>query len=366
MDFRRVQPGGMYGGHFTQVVWKGSKEVGLGQAKAKDGKIFVVASYRPAGNMMGQFKDNVFKPDGPIVLPKKEEPKPMTFRSFGGADGSPGDSGMTRIVHTKTMPTTTSTQRTVRTVTNQGGPQTVSRMVVTETKTGPNGETITTTKETINGKETTTTKVTRKGESERLKNLHLDEDVTGNKYLPTNAWESSNNHVPAKPKPCKQSSNEFIDDCVRAHNHLRARHGAPPLKHNPDLSAHAQKWAEHLAELNVMKHSKSTFKGVKPGENVATRWSSDGGAYTGKDAVAQWYSEISKYDFKTASRCLTAGHFTQVVWKGSKEIGVGRAVGQDGRVYVVANYLPPGNMLGAFKENVLPPNSVPSNVVSFG
>ena len=49
-----------------------------------------------------------------------------------------------------------------------------------------------------------------------------------------------------------------------------------------------------------------------------------------------------------------AGHFTQVVWKGTKEMGVGRATARSGNIYVVANYSPPGNMQGAFQANVFP------------
>lgn len=47
-------------GHFTQVVWEGSTELGVGLAT--DGYItFVVGQYLPAGNMQGQFEQNVHK-----------------------------------------------------------------------------------------------------------------------------------------------------------------------------------------------------------------------------------------------------------------------------------------------------------------
>lgn len=50
-------------GHFTQVVWKGTTEVGFGKAKSIDGcKVYVCGSYRPAGNMIGDFKNNVLPP----------------------------------------------------------------------------------------------------------------------------------------------------------------------------------------------------------------------------------------------------------------------------------------------------------------
>ena len=48
-------------GHFTQVVWKGTKEVGIGIASAKN-QCIVVGSYRPAGNMIGDFSNNVPPP----------------------------------------------------------------------------------------------------------------------------------------------------------------------------------------------------------------------------------------------------------------------------------------------------------------
>lgn len=54
---------------------------------------------------------------------------------------------------------------------------------------------------------------------------------------------------------------------------------------------------------------------------------------------------------------MHTGHFTQVVWKGSKEMGVGRATARSGNIYVVANYAPGGNMQGSFQANVLPPGN---------
>lgn len=46
-------------GHFTQLVWRSSQDLGVGKARSRCGKIIVVANYRPAGNVAGQFHDNV-------------------------------------------------------------------------------------------------------------------------------------------------------------------------------------------------------------------------------------------------------------------------------------------------------------------
>jgi len=70
-------------GHFTQVVWKGSRDVGIGRAQSRDGKWFVVANFYPAGNFIGRNAENVLPTrDGKVVLPAKKEDhvtKPGSF-----------------------------------------------------------------------------------------------------------------------------------------------------------------------------------------------------------------------------------------------------------------------------------------------
>lgn len=57
-DFRN--PGFKSGtGHFTQIVWQETKELGMAKVKSSDGKIIVVARYRPPGNVINHFQENV-------------------------------------------------------------------------------------------------------------------------------------------------------------------------------------------------------------------------------------------------------------------------------------------------------------------
>ena len=59
----------------------------------------------------------------------------------------------------------------------------------------------------------------------------------------------------------------------------------------------------------------------------------------------------------TCVYCTDAGHFTQLVWKSSQQLGVGKAKTTDGRqVFVVCVYFPAGNYVGRYRENVLPPS----------
>jgi len=56
------EPTSLSSGHFTQVVWKKTQKLGIAKAKTKAGKTIVVANYEPAGNWIGQYKDNVPPP----------------------------------------------------------------------------------------------------------------------------------------------------------------------------------------------------------------------------------------------------------------------------------------------------------------
>lgn len=69
-----------------------------------------------------------------------------------------------------------------------------------------------------------------------------------------------------------------------------------------------------------------------------------------------WYNECSRYDYRNPSFQSNTGHFTQVVWKGSQEVGFARATGSS-MTYAVAMYYPPGNYIGQFERNVFPPRS---------
>ena len=65
-------------------------------------------------------------------------------------------------------------------------------------------------------------------------------------------------------------------------------------------------------------------------------------------------SKIKQFKFGVETVAGGTGHFSQVVWAASTQLGVGLATNR-GKVVVVCNYDPPGNYRGRYKENVLPP-----------
>ena len=68
----------------------------------------------------------------------------------------------------------------------------------------------------------------------------------------------------------------------------------------------------------------------------------------------QWYEEANNYDYDQDFQ-QGKGHFAQIVWNATKEVGFGRAKSRDGKWYAVANYYPAGNYIGQFRGNVFPP-----------
>ena len=48
------------------------------------------------------------------------------------------------------------------------------------------------------------------------------------------------------------------------------------------------------------------------------------------EAIQDWYNEKKDYDHDAGQFSPGTGHYTQVVWKGSKELGCGEAMCQNG------------------------------------
>ncbi|KAI2657127.1 Golgi-associated plant pathogenesis-related protein 1 [Labeo rohita] len=155
-----------------------------------------------------------------------------------------------------------------------------------------------------------------------------------------------------KPMPTLEAmaDESFKKEFLEAHNEYRKQHQAPELTYNDELCSAAQKWADHMLSIRTLGHSETD-----DGENVYYFSSSVSKPASGKAAVDSWYSEIKDYNFSTPGNQPGTGHFTQVVWKSSTELGVGLAT--DGKtVFVVGQYRPAGNMINAgyYEKNVLP------------
>jgi len=156
--------------------------------------------------------------------------------------------------------------------------------------------------------------------------------------------EIAANAKDAAPKATVTTDDKFIEQALKAHNEYRAKHGVSPLKLNKEMCKVAQAWANHQAKQQAMSHSTSGY-----GENCF--WASYD-VTDGKVPVEHWYTEIKDFNWSKVDHQKGTGHFTQVVWKDSKEFAIAKALCKDGSSYVVANYEPAGNYMGQFDKNV--------------
>ncbi|KAG0222428.1 CAP domain-containing protein [Mortierella sp. GBAus27b] len=131
------------------------------------------------------------------------------------------------------------------------------------------------------------------------------------------------------------------------HNQYRALHNATALT-----------WDPKLADAGALAIQACQFKhsGGKYGENLAA------GHKDFATAIKAWYDEEKKYDYNQPGFSGDTGHFTQVVWKGTKSVGCAKkfCAESNWNIYV-CEYDPPGNMVDdgnkSFRQNVLPKSS---------
>lgn len=140
-------------------------------------------------------------------------------------------------------------------------------------------------------------------------------------------------------------------EMLTRHNYYRAQHQVNDLTRVAAIEAIAQNYSNYLASINSLSHSSNYYLGSKLGENLYY-----GPKYStiGINTVDAWYEEVINYDFNNPGYKSGIGHFTQVVWKGSQQLGCGIGCNSNNYCFVTCNYYPGGNILSQFASNVFP------------
>jgi pathogenesis-related protein 1 len=127
-------------------------------------------------------------------------------------------------------------------------------------------------------------------------------------------------------------------DMLAAHNAVRARLRLRPLA----WSGRLESWARIWAEVLLQKHDFAHRPNNPFGENL---FAVTGGRTTPAHVVQAWASEASDYDYESNGCRRVCGHYTQIVWRDTREVGCAVAQSANRQVWV-CNYNPPGNVIG--------------------
>jgi pathogenesis-related protein 1 len=150
-------------------------------------------------------------------------------------------------------------------------------------------------------------------------------------------------------------TDQDMQTVLDVHNQERAAVGVQPLTWSNSLANDAQTWAQEIATTGNFdhldtEHTGLTCTGPCYGENIAGFNPSLGPSAPG-EGVSLWTAEKSGYNAQT-NTCtpvppsVSCGHYTQMVWQASLEVGCATAPpGAGGLHYSVllCRYSPPGN-----------------------
>ncbi|XP_051164454.1 venom allergen 5-like [Leptopilina boulardi] len=143
---------------------------------------------------------------------------------------------------------------------------------------------------------------------------------------------------------------------VASGNERRGRPGPQPRARNMpnmvwdnEIASIAQRWANQCKFDHDKCRSVRRF-GV--GQNIALAWTTGSNPSSIRDLITMWYNEVALFNRNQVERYVFSadtGHYTQMLWATSTNIGCGYVNYMDGNkntVYLVCNYGPAGNIIG--------------------
>jgi uncharacterized protein YkwD len=145
--------------------------------------------------------------------------------------------------------------------------------------------------------------------------------------------------------PTLAGAGGFASDLLAAHNHERQRLGIPGLKWSDRLAAQAQGWADSLADRGAFEHSQDRSGA---GENL---WMGTTGRYGAEDMIGAFIDEQRDFhpgrfpDISRTGNWSDVGHYSQLIWPGTRQVGCAIARGR-GNDVLVCRYWPAGNVWG--------------------
>ena len=170
----------------------------------------------------------------------------------------------------------------------------------------------------------------------------------GASCIKENSAETINPQKPViiRAKTSKDEMKIFKSKMISLHNELRRKYNSPDLLEDNNLNIEADEYADNIL-LNEPQKSNAYANGLY-GENIIVIDKKEETTIFNK-----WADEEKNYDFTKKKYSKDASHFTQIIWKGTRNIGIGFSHDVVNKIYcIVALYNPPGNTLGEFEMNI--------------
>ncbi|KAL2682731.1 hypothetical protein Neosp_007186 [[Neocosmospora] mangrovei] len=141
-------------------------------------------------------------------------------------------------------------------------------------------------------------------------------------------------------EPEWKNDKTFTSALLNSTNFYRDEHNVSSLSWNRTLEEFATDYLDDNDDCKF-EHSGGPY-----GENLAI------GYLNVTASVEAWGDERDDYDFKKGEFSKATGHFTQLVWKDTTDVGCGRKLCGDRGWYLVCEYWPRGNVIGQFTDQV--------------
>jgi uncharacterized protein YkwD len=135
---------------------------------------------------------------------------------------------------------------------------------------------------------------------------------------------------------------------LAGHARARGEVGVPPLAWSDTLAASAKGYAETMARTGRFEHAAQSIGMDRQGENL---WTGTRGAYRFDEMIGHWRAERKAFtnlpvpQSSRTGRWEDVSHYTQIVWRGTTQVGCALASNATDD-YLVCRYAPPGNVYG--------------------
>ena len=185
-------------------------------------------------------------------------------------------------------------------------------------------------------------KSNNKNKQNEIKKYNKKQNNNDNK---NNKKDAENQAQPQKEK----NINDIYNDVLKQHNNIREKYKREQLELNNDLTTLAQKYADNF---DLLEESNFHFENYQ-NQNIGINYKLfDGDISEIIKICKEWIDEgkgceensVIKYSSKTK-------HFTQIIWKNTKNIGLGYSELNNNKKIFIAFYYPVGNILSEFKRN---------------